>query len=402
MLIYYIAYLQYTNDLKQYYLVKFTLMSRIFFVSLKPKLGDFSSFTIEQAYGRIGKNTGNLLFTNAVWSQLQYDGAESGYVFDPVYVNENFDHMVIPAANWLYENFDFSDLASLIEQVTIPVVMIGVGAQAGIDKTIPVLPKGTVRLVEAVSERSALIGARGSFSAEVLEHYGIKNVEIIGCPSLYYGHDGDLTINKSGFERIITGGTRYYFSAHDKTKSGMAQNAIYQFAFNERLDINYQSERPEFDYILSNGQVEIERSNLKQAYTYYGCRDAKELLDYVSSHGKVFTDVNEWVASMREYDFYIGSRIHGVIATLLSGTPGCLLAHDSRTKELADFASIPSFSHDEIDELSMSSVEEIYNYTDYSAFQSFIRRGYLNYIKFLNKNSLPHNLTIPAENIQRL
>ncbi|NOR69477.1 MAG: hypothetical protein GQ532_07245 [Methylomarinum sp.] len=366
-------------------------MSRTFFISIKPELGDISSITIEQAYQRLGLNTGNLLFTNAVWSQLDYEKAESGFVFDPAYVNENFDHVVIPAANWLFEKFDFTDLTILIEQLTIPVVMIGVGAQAGVDQVIPDLPEGSVRLIKAVSERSALIGARGDFSAEVLDYYGIKNVEVIGCPSLYMGHNGNLKICKSDLDKIMIGGTRYHLSSHDKSDLGKFQRSIYQLAFREGLDINYQSERPEFDFIISGG-AEISPKILNEICKYYGCDDTQELFSYFSNHGNVFVNVDEWITVMNKYDFYIGSRIHGVIAMLLSGTPACLLTHDSRTKELADFASIPSFSQDEIGELTMDVVEDIYNGIDFDSFQNTIKQKYPDYIRFLDANALPHNL----------
>jgi polysaccharide pyruvyl transferase WcaK-like protein len=44
---------------------------------------------------------------------------------------------------------------------------------------------------------------------------------------------------------------------------------------------------------------------------------------------------------MRETDFVFGSRIHGSIAAVLSGTPSYLLAHDARTLELARYFDLP-------------------------------------------------------------
>jgi hypothetical protein len=367
-------------------------MSKVFFISIKPQLDDGSLLTVDQVYGNLGFNTGNLLFTNAVWSQLEYEKAESGFTFDPSYVNDNFDHVVIPAANWMYEKFDFSYLALLVEKLAIPVVFVGLGAQAGIDQKIPAIPGGTVRLIKAVAERSALIGARGNFSAEVLNHYGIQNVEVIGCPSLYLGHTGDLQITKSGIKKIMIGGTRYFISAHDETDSDLTQRKIYQFAFNEKLDINYQSERPEFDYIFSNGEAELSQKTMKKAIKFYGCGDKHELFDYLNKYGYVFTNANEWITAMGNYSFYLGSRIHGVIATLLAGTPACLLAHDSRTAELAKFASIPSFSQKEIGDLTMHSVEHIFNEVDFVESQVAIEKAYSRYRSFLDANALPHKL----------
>lgn len=369
-------------------------MSKVFFISIKKELGDISSVTIDAAYHQLGLNTGNLLFTYAVWSQIQYSHAESGFIFDPHYVNQNFDHVVIPAANWLFEGFDFADLASLIEQLTIPVVLIGIGAQAGEDNTIPVLPKGTQRLIKAVSERSSLIGARGNFSAEVLNHYGINNIQVIGCPSLYLNHQGNLKIKKSNLKKIMLGGTRYYLTENNND-SDIAQRNIYQYAFNNNIDINYQSERPEFDYIISNRKAKINSEQLNAACRYYNCSNKHDLLEFLYTHGKIFTNIDDWIETMKRYDFYLGSRIHGVIATLLSGTPACLLYHDSRTKELAEFASIPSLPHDKAKSLSKTRIEEIFQSLDYSSFQNFIINKHPSYINFLNDNNLSHTLSSP-------
>jgi len=365
-------------------------MSKVFFVSIKKELGDISSVTIDAAYHKLGLNTGNLLFTYAVWSQIQYSYAESGFVFDPHYVNDNFDYVVVPAANWLFEKFDFADLSTLIEQLTIPVVMIGIGAQAGEDNTIPVLPKGTQRLIKAVSERSTLIGARGDFSAEVLNHYGVRNIQVIGCPSLYLNHQGRLTITKGILKKIMLGGTRYYLSEQNENTSDVVQRNIYQYAFNNKIDLNYQSERPEFDYIISNCNAEINPDALEAMCKYYGSNNKQELLEYIHHHGKVFTNIEHWIQTMKQYDYYLGSRIHGVIATLLSGTPACLLYHDSRTKELADFASIPSISAIDIGDITKNEIKESFEKLDFTDFHKFILKGYPKYINFLNENSLPH------------
>jgi hypothetical protein len=60
-----------------------------------------------------------------------------------------------------------------------------------------------------------------------------------------------------------------------------------------------------------------------------------------SDRVRFFLDPKTWFDHLAEYDFSFGTRIHGNIAALLGGTPALLLAHDSRTLELAEYHEIP-------------------------------------------------------------
>ncbi|MBK8536751.1 MAG: polysaccharide pyruvyl transferase family protein, partial [Candidatus Competibacteraceae bacterium] len=99
--------------------------------------------------------------------------------------NERCDHVVIPAANFLWKNFDFGYMADFLEKTNLPIIIIGVGAQTN-DRTMasPIHPN-TLRLMRLISDRSASIGVRGYYTAEVLAANGIHNVRVIGCPSIY-------------------------------------------------------------------------------------------------------------------------------------------------------------------------------------------------------------------------
>jgi hypothetical protein len=52
-------------------------------------------------------------------------------------------------------------------------------------------------------------------------------------------------------------------------------------------------------------------------------------------------DPTTWMDYLETFDFSFGTRIHGTVAALLAGTPALLLAHDSRTLELANYHDIP-------------------------------------------------------------
>ncbi len=90
-----------------------------------PSESDFVSF-----YDSFGKNTGNFMFTEAIFRLIDEDCAVNRFDFDPSIVNKNFDVVVVPAANWLSEDADWDWLLAKFEKLTIPVIAMGLGLQA--------------------------------------------------------------------------------------------------------------------------------------------------------------------------------------------------------------------------------------------------------------------------------
>ena len=148
-----------------------------------------------EQFEKTGRNTGNLLIGTALRRQLAIDEYAVGTHFDPVQVNESFDLIAIPAANFIYERFDFGYLADFIERTRLPCLMVGIGAQSPNMNTFSIdIPEGTKRFVKIVGERSKSIGVRGEYTAGVLERLGVKNVTVTGCPSLYWNLRPDIDI----------------------------------------------------------------------------------------------------------------------------------------------------------------------------------------------------------------
>ena len=44
---------------------------------------------------------------------------------------------------------------------------------------------------------------------------------------------------------------------------------------------------------------------------------------------------------MESIDVCVGTRLHGNMAAIAAGTPGCVISHDSRTDELAETMGLP-------------------------------------------------------------
>ena len=348
-----------------------------------------SSLDYDRTMEVFGTNSGNLLFADAVFKYLYAtalnDIASDGYRFptmdpdmDPDVLNERFDCVVIPAANWLarYYQAKLPQYAAKIRKLKIPCVVIGLGAQAsGRDESgyISQVAPEAKEFLAAVSDKSHSISVRGDFTAECLRRLGFNNAEVTGCPSFY------RNLNTFKIEKRPT--TREEFR--------LAVNG------NKNLLTGLRAELFErYDSVLFS-QGDILKVLKKKWSTPW--RDLKKVLGdgfslNLISKGRVrlYGDIKPWMDELSHYHFSVGTRIHGNIIALLSGTPAMVLAHDSRTSEMAEFYKIPR--------LPVHSLKpgfdpyELYQSADYTAMQVVYPHRLRNMAAFLDKNGLRHTL----------
>ncbi|MBN9084547.1 MAG: polysaccharide pyruvyl transferase family protein [Rhizobiales bacterium] len=297
-----------------------------------------ASIPVTDALSMLGRNSGNLLFTEALY-QCIANAEFSHYDVRPSTV-EGRDCIVIAAANWLASDQDFSWLSDQLEQVDLPVFIVGLGVQTTLEQTIPKLKPGTRKLLDILNERSKYISVRGQFTAEVLEHYGINKAVVTGCPSLLLAGGKGFSIETPSSlsqEKICVHGTRHQFNDTDEF-----QKYIYRQAFTRGIDIILQSELADMYYALGRtGNDAVLQKAAPPLLASYGASQVSDIAIYLRRHGKVFFDLPTWLNYLKSRSFCVGTRIHGTIAALLAGVPGTLIVHDARTKELAEAMSIP-------------------------------------------------------------
>jgi Polysaccharide pyruvyl transferase len=292
----------------------------------------------------IGNNTGNLVFSQAVYRLLSAAGADvetSGLARShPRVINSRFDHVVIPLANAFRSTYleTLDALSNLIEQLTIPVTVLGVGSQAslkGVYKGADTVDPATTRFVRAVLNHSPSIGVRGDHTRDYLKSlgFGDEHVKVIGCPSMFmYGpnlkvekkveslsYDSPIAFNVSPYVPEM-GPLSLYAAEHFPNLVYMAQNI-------QTLELMLYGSYPKGKRMnamaASGAPITLEHPLIR------------------SDRVRFFLDPKTWFQHLAEYDFSFGTRIHGNIAALLAGTPALLLAHDSRTLELAEYHEIP-------------------------------------------------------------
>ena len=152
----------------------------------------------------IWENTGNMLFPYSIMRILMRKDTlittvSTAQIFSAKQIaqwNAEYDYFVIPLANAFRESFltQLKYLSALINKLTIPCIVIGVGLQTnicGIRETSQDFDRTVSAFVKAVLNKSTLLGVRGEFTAQYLKRLGFieeKEYTVIGCPSMYmYG-----------------------------------------------------------------------------------------------------------------------------------------------------------------------------------------------------------------------
>ncbi|MET8407138.1 polysaccharide pyruvyl transferase family protein [Streptomyces sp. NPDC005195] len=364
-------------------------------ILLRSGKSPYDAVPVEQALHQdvFATNSGNLIFSDAAHKILEIPGTEvvSNGIRTNVAaagrINEEYDAFVVPLANAFRPSFEpqLRRLTQLISKLRIPVVVPGIGAQAGLDydpaRLKPMEP-AVREFVAAVLDRSASIGVRGEFTERYLKDMGFRDVEVIGCPSMFmYGKDLDVRKSAPALG----------------PESRIAVNASHSAVKSQGLDRVIRGTHTRYPYLRFVGQ---NLSDARQLH-WRDLSDPNGSVTAMPTHpdhpmyreGKVrvYIDPVTWIDDLRDFDFSFGSRIHGNIAALLAGTPATVLCGDSRTLELCRYFDIP---HRRINALPRDlDPAELYAEADFGALTGGHQERFERFTGFLDRNGLPNTFT---------
>jgi len=347
------------------------------------------------SYKRSGYNLGNTLIGNGVTSVLEgYKFLFRSQLFSPKDAEEKCGHIVIPASNFLWKNFDLGFMADFIEPTNLPVTMIGLGAQTDDRSLVSEIHPNTLRLIKIISERSPSIGVRGYYTAEVLAAHGILNVEVLGCPSLYTQCSPPQHIRECkniSFERLAVNFSRRVQShSFNHEILQFIEKSLLEFAINHNCAFIAQDELEEL--AMANGVAsEVDISNVT---SYFNCSNKSSVIDYFSKNTFYFCNYQSWSNFMITRSGCIGSRLHGNIAALTSGIPCLMIAHDSRTLEICSLIGAPHINIKSIspNQLDAKFLLDAFQSADYSLYFSNMTHLFHRYKKFLDLHGLVNRL----------
>ncbi len=347
---------------------------------------------MEMATGNlIGDNLGNLVFSRAVLRTVMTEDTQVDTIRtatdwwkeeDIERFNREYDCFLIPLANAFRPNFqrELLNLTALIERLTIPCVIVGIGITHGgknhdFDDNVKLL-------MHAALDKSASVGIRGDSTALYLERLGFtreKDFTVIGCPSMY-----------------MFGGRLPYFEKKDlnadsaisvNCKIALSKRAHRFMGRNIGMLKNYSYVPQVLDelYIMYLGRPYHLREEV-DIPPYYPDSFANPI--YTGGHGVGFLNADSWIDWMKTQEFAFGTRIHGNIVALLAGIPCYVLGVDERIRELSRYHAIPFTSGRDLKK--DQTIFDLYDQADYAEMFQKHPANFRHFLEFLDSNGVRH------------
>lgn len=366
-------------------------------ILLRSPKSPFEATSAEVALGDnlVGHNSGNLIFLETAYKILDTRDVEitpdrlAPSKLGAEQINERFDVYVIPLANAFRASFadKLGAMTKVIEKLTIPVVVLGAGLQSPLPYAsgkARVFDDTVKAFAKAVLDRSPTIGVRGEYTQDYLQQLGFRDVEVIGCPSMFLRGD-QLSVTK----RVPS----------LTPESRIAFNLTRRVSEMGPLVTSHTERYPNLRYIPQ--EIEALKLLLWHEDVYDTPPDSPmpTRLDHPlirDDKARLFLDPWPWIEYMRGFDFSFGTRIHGNIVALLAGTPGYVLAHDTRTLELARYFQIP---HREVTGLPPDTdAADLYAEADYGPMLAGHPERFRTFIDYVERHGL-HHIFEPGEDL---
>jgi Polysaccharide pyruvyl transferase len=291
-------------------------------------------------------------------------------------INHTYSHLIFVMQDFIREDFKvfpFERVNQFLEKIKIPVVPISLGANSfnGYDLTlVSRLHNEQKRFLALVSDKSAMIGVRGRYTAELLDQMGIKNVQITGAPS-YFESGTTRTIVKRPWnpDGVITTGA--YFNAKLPNSIHVLQDEAY---FIDVLFLRGEQDRSDAN-LLARPYYEYDMQ-----FTLHLHRKAWQGLL------RFFADIGRWKRFYedQQWRLTIGTRLHSAIFSYNRGIPAIVTNVDSRARETCEHLGIPYRPDLGPD----SDIAEEYEKLDLSPLNQKYSLLYANFLEYLKVHGL--------------
>lgn len=326
-------------------------------------------------------NVGNRLWFQGIMSAIDTDANQYSFLSDELnaeVINSEFDMIILPMANIFNRRFRTFLEDRTFETIKIPVYVIACGAQADdyddLELLIREIGEPSKRFIGAVYHTGGEFALRGEFTKAFFDRLGFPSAVVTGCPSMYqFGRSFTAVGSKpdaESYKPVFNGNIEAIQNLMELYSDSlfMDQDTLWKELYFEYKD------KPTF------------RSEIA-FYCNYSPYTAKLLSE---DRVRLIPDMYNWHTFLRKmgFDYSFGSRIHGSIMAILSGIPATIVAIDTRTREMAEFFSIPYVKHDRGHVYTHEEFKALYRQADYTKFNETYLQKYQVYEHFLLQHGI--------------
>jgi polysaccharide pyruvyl transferase WcaK-like protein len=277
---------------------------------------------------------------------------------------------------------------SALKKIKVPIVPLGVGFQCA-DNKLPILSEETKEVLHILSHSCSEIGVRGSFSAECLSELGIKNVTVIGCPSMYRKLEPKIKVDRTHPVSRIAFTLRREVSLHyskDVGKYLSVQRKLIEQSL-EQFETTVVCQGEVEEKIIFYNRPELERASdrIKNDFPM-----SEAIFSQYKKKLTFFDEIPEYEKFMISNDLTVGFRLHGNAIPLANGRNTVYITYDSRTREFVDTYKIPHYDIADPDFPTVGEIVE--NPLDFTDFEKNYEKMYSVFSKFLDRNGIDHRL----------
>lgn len=319
-------------------------------------------------------------------------------------LNAEYDYVFLRGSNYVHAEMDWAQAPDVLRRLKIPVIAFGIGAQAPVSGKLE-LSEDSKTVLRLIADSTASLGVRGTYSAEVLNDLGIRNVRIIGCPTAFRNNNPGLAIRLPPLDQVKTAGV----TLRREVSKTYAQDIQRYLTFHRDL-VKAMADRFEVT-LMSQGEAEEKKLALgtpeQKAAAMAALKDnawasswyLDEQVEGLYRNRMFYSDVvADYERLVRGLDLVLGYRLHGNLMALANGTPSIYFTYDSRTVEFADTFKIPS-----VDVFSGRDfrLEEYWDQSRFDRFNAAYAQVYGQMRDFLVENRVDNKMVPRAAEPQR-
>ena len=314
-------------------------------------------------------------------------------------LNAEFDYIFLRGSNYVHAGMNWSRTAEVLRRLKLPVLAFGIGAQAPVSGKLE-LSEDSKTVLKLIADSTASVGVRGTYSAEVMNELGIRNVRIIGCPTAFRNNRPDLAIRLPALDTVKQVGVTLrrevskHYAKDIKRYLNVHRDLVKAMA--ERFEVTLMSQGEVEEKKLALGTPEQKQEGMA-ALRENGWATAwylDERMEELYRDRMFYSDVvAEYERLVRRLDLVLGYRLHGNLMALANGTPSIYFTYDSRTVEFAETFRIPSV---DVFGDKPFTLEEYWDQTLFDRFNAAYAQTYRAMSAFLSENKIDHKMAKTA------